>query len=172
MSTARPRCACTKLAKMQSRCWIFALSARPLLSPEATTTLLSVILDIVVKVVAEFVGKLRSACGIALAAAAALLVAAFAPRPRGAWIPLAFIVVLFGLARWFGTAAGVLGSTIAAAIFALWLYAPLGSFNVASDEARPASPDGAWWRLHFLSACRAQRTAQPAGPVAVRYSVG
>jgi K+-sensing histidine kinase KdpD len=57
-------------------------------------------------------------------------------RPFEALVPLAFLLVLLPCARYFGMLAGVLGSLLSALIFALYLYAPVGSLQIVNDTAR------------------------------------
>lgn len=59
-----------------------------------------------------------------------------AGRPWGATIPLIFIAILLVIAEIFGMRAGILGTIIAALIFAAFLFTPLGSLRVSSDTAR------------------------------------
>jgi K+-sensing histidine kinase KdpD len=51
-------------------------------------------------------------------------------------VPLVFTVILLLNARLFGTQAGLLGTVLAALVFADWLFSPAGSIQVASDSAR------------------------------------
>ena len=51
-------------------------------------------------------------------------------------VPLWFMAVLFAVALRFGFLAGVLGSTVAALIFAFFLFQPYGSLSVESLAAR------------------------------------
>ena len=51
-------------------------------------------------------------------------------------VPLMFTVVLLLNARLFGTRAGLLGTVLAALVFAGWLFSPAGSLQVASEPAR------------------------------------
>jgi K+-sensing histidine kinase KdpD len=51
-------------------------------------------------------------------------------------VPLAFTFVLLLNARLFGTRAGLVGTVLAALVFASWLFSPTGSIQVASDSAR------------------------------------
>jgi len=51
-------------------------------------------------------------------------------------IPLAFSAVLLGIAWRFGFAAGVLGSFVAAVIFAVFLFEPLGALQVTAGKAK------------------------------------
>lgn len=78
---------------------------------------------------------IRTATGVALAAIAAAITAMVAPA-RSNWTPFAFVVVLLVLARFFGLASGIIGSLVAAAIFATWMYAPVGSLAVGNSDAR------------------------------------
>ena len=71
-------------------------------------------------------------CGLAALGASALSVG-------HTWqntVPLVFIAVLFVIARLFGARAGVLGSVLAALIFASFLYSPLGRISVTNESAR------------------------------------
>jgi K+-sensing histidine kinase KdpD len=51
-------------------------------------------------------------------------------------VPIVFIVLIAVLAAYFGVAAGILGTILAALIFADWLYAPFGSLAVQNAGAR------------------------------------
>src|SRR5262245_30839355 len=51
-------------------------------------------------------------------------------------VPLVFTLVLLLNARLFGTRAGLVGTVLAALVFASWLFSPVGSIQVASDSAR------------------------------------
>lgn len=50
--------------------------------------------------------------------------------------PLIFTVVLLSIAALFGARAGILGTVLAALIFASFLFGPMGSIQVANDSAR------------------------------------
>jgi K+-sensing histidine kinase KdpD len=52
------------------------------------------------------------------------------------WVPLAFCVVLLVVAMALGTRAGVLGTLLAALVFAVFLFRPLGSVRVDEAVAR------------------------------------
>lgn len=52
------------------------------------------------------------------------------------WLPLGFSAVLFLTALVFGTRAGLLGSVLAALIFAVFLFSPTGKLAVANQTAR------------------------------------
>lgn len=51
-------------------------------------------------------------------------------------VPVAFVIVVVLVALRFGALAGIGGSLVGAAIFARWLYAPLGSLQVQDAAAR------------------------------------
>jgi K+-sensing histidine kinase KdpD len=51
-------------------------------------------------------------------------------------IPLVFTVVLLVVSGVFGARAGVLGTVIAALVFSVFLFRPLGRLQVGSDLAR------------------------------------
>src|SRR5262249_12826786 len=57
-------------------------------------------------------------------------------RSWEASVPLIFVVILLGISAIFGARAGILGSILAGAIFAAFLFRPLGSIQVISDAAR------------------------------------
>lgn len=68
---------------------------------------------------------------------AAILAAVFANGH--AWqvdVPLAFTVVLLVVALLFGARAGVIGTLLAALVFATHLFNPMGSLRIASNAAR------------------------------------
>ncbi len=56
--------------------------------------------------------------------------------PGRALVPVVFVVLIAVLAAYFGAAAGILGTVLAALIFADWLYAPVGSLAVQGAGAR------------------------------------
>lgn len=63
-------------------------------------------------------------------------------------VPLAFVVILLAISAVFGARAGVLGTLIAALIFAAFLFHPLGKLPVASAAARA---NLAWMLLSGIS---------------------
>jgi K+-sensing histidine kinase KdpD len=71
-------------------------------------------------------------CGIA-AAALSLLMENVAAKPL---LPLLFIIVLVAAALRYGVLSAVLGAVLATAIFAYFLFVPVGSFSVKKGEAR------------------------------------
>src|SRR5262249_51640967 len=70
----------------------------------------------------------------AVAALGASLVAA--GHSWGVCVPLAFSAVVLLTAMRFGTRAGIAGTLLAAVIFAVFLFKPLGKLHVASEAAR------------------------------------
>jgi K+-sensing histidine kinase KdpD len=71
-------------------------------------------------------------CGLAAAATSAMA----AGHSWQNLVPLVFIVVLLLVAETFGARAGILGTVLAALIFASFLFAPARSISVASESAR------------------------------------
>ena len=71
-------------------------------------------------------------CALAAVGASAVSVG----HPWEIRVPLFFSLVLFAVSVIFGTRAGILGTMLAAAIFAIFLFRPTGSFSIASDAAR------------------------------------
>jgi K+-sensing histidine kinase KdpD len=53
-----------------------------------------------------------------------------------ACVPLAFTIVLLSIALLFGSRAGILGTVLAATIFAAFLFQPLGNLGVLDTSAR------------------------------------
>lgn len=51
-------------------------------------------------------------------------------------VPLVFVTILLLISAFFGARAGILGTIMAAVIFAIFLFRPLGSVQVGSDTAR------------------------------------
>ncbi|HEX7287505.1 MAG TPA: DUF4118 domain-containing protein [Candidatus Angelobacter sp.] len=51
-------------------------------------------------------------------------------------VPLGFTVVLLAMAFVFGTRAGIVGSLVAAVVFAAFLFSPVRSVHVTSEAAR------------------------------------
>ena len=91
-----------------------------------------------------------SAIGVLICAwSAALLTFAFHEFPaKATMVPIAFLVVVVLVSIRCGIASGVIGSALAALIFATFLYAPLGSPQIASKAARA---NVAWLVLGGLS---------------------
>jgi K+-sensing histidine kinase KdpD len=88
-------------------------------------------------------GKLRTlqlvdaAIGGALCAIAAVVASAIASgHSWKTFVPLIFSIVLLLNARLFGTRAGLLGTVLAALVFAGLLFGPVGSIGVANESAR------------------------------------
>jgi K+-sensing histidine kinase KdpD len=67
---------------------------------------------------------------------AALVCVLLHGREVGGAVPLAFLAIVVVVAIRFGTAAGALGSTISALIFACFLYQPMGAISVDNPAAR------------------------------------
>ena len=67
---------------------------------------------------------------------AALLCIVFRGRSSSAFVPLAFLVIVILVALRFGAVAGMLGSAIAAVIFAFFLYRPMGDIKVEDPAAK------------------------------------
>ena len=81
--------------------------------------------------------SLRVAFGILLAALASFGAAQlFAGTKVSTVLPLAFIAVLFALARICGMPVAVVGSLICAFIFAHWLFTPTSNWHVDDSAAR------------------------------------
>ena len=51
-------------------------------------------------------------------------------------VPLVFIAILLTIAAMFGVRAGIIGTVLAALVFATFLFGPGGKVSVASDAAR------------------------------------
>ncbi len=80
---------------------------------------------------------LRTATGVALSAAAAILLAISAPnRSTKALLPWVFILILIALSSRYGPMVSLLGSVVAVIVFARTVYAPLGSVAVADETAK------------------------------------
>jgi K+-sensing histidine kinase KdpD len=80
---------------------------------------------------------LRTLTGLFLTLAAALIVAGlFSHSNFRLFVPLGFVFVLIILAARFGLIVSVLGSLVAAIVFAYRLYPPLGSIHVERAAAR------------------------------------
>lgn len=60
----------------------------------------------------------------------------FHNRASKVMVPIAFLVVVLLVSVRFGVSAGILGSAVAALIFAMFLYQPLGNPQVANKSAR------------------------------------
>lgn len=74
--------------------------------------------------------------GLVCALAAVVSGALAAGHTWEAWIPLCFSTVLLLTAVIFGMYAGLLGSVLAALVFAVFLFSPTGRMNVADQTAR------------------------------------
>jgi K+-sensing histidine kinase KdpD len=92
------------------------------------------------KTVAEKLRRTRlvdAAIGAAITGVAAGAVTMLAENhPWKDVVPLVFTVVLLVVAAIFGFRAGVLGTVLAALVFAAFLFGPTRSLGVASDSAR------------------------------------
>lgn len=79
----------------------------------------------------------HSITGIVLCAGAAGAVSAVAAgHAWQVWVPLVFSIVLLLIALFFGLRAGILGTLLAALVFAVFLFSPRGSIHVSNDIAR------------------------------------
>ena len=88
---------------------------------------------------------LRTMTGLLLTLAAAFLTAGFFSHSKlRIFVPLGFVVVLIAVSARFGAIVGVLGSLIAALVFAHRLFAPIGAVAV---EELPARENLAWMIL-------------------------
>jgi K+-sensing histidine kinase KdpD len=67
---------------------------------------------------------------------AVLATVVFGERPSRVLVPAGFLIVIILVARLWGRLAGVLGTAIAALIFAFLLFNPVGSWIVNDDAAR------------------------------------
>ena len=78
-----------------------------------------------------------SLTAVLLLAAAAVLACTrlTAPNLRH-FLPAVFVVIVVAVALRYGALAGVVGSLVCAAVFARWLYPPLGSLRVQDSVAR------------------------------------
>lgn len=82
-------------------------------------------------------GRVDSLIGIAACAGAALGTSALASgHSWQVWVPLGFSALLLFIAWFFGARVGILGTLLAAAVFAFFLFSPVGSLRVASSAAR------------------------------------
>lgn len=74
--------------------------------------------------------------GLAIIASTAALLSFAARGSRSSLlIPIVFIVVIISCVRRFGFVAGISGSVVATALFALFLFEPYGSFRVSDTHA-------------------------------------
>lgn len=68
-------------------------------------------------------------------AVAALMILTARGTHRSVMVPVIFLVVIILCARYFGLVAGILGSVITTALFAIFLFSPYGSFKVQDSQA-------------------------------------
>ena len=81
--------------------------------------------------------RIDSLIGVAACAGAALATSALAAgHSWQVWVPLGFSALLLFIAWLFGARVGILGTLLAAAVFAFFLFSPVGSLRVASSSAR------------------------------------
>jgi K+-sensing histidine kinase KdpD len=79
----------------------------------------------------------NSLTAVVLCAGASVAVSAVASgHPWQVWVPLVFSVVLLLIALLFGVRAGILSTLLAALVFAVFLFSPLGSIHVSNGMAR------------------------------------
>lgn len=104
-----------------------------------------------------------SAIGVLICAwSAALLAFIFHEFPsRATMVPIAFLFVVVLVSIRFGITSGVIGSAIAALIFATFLYAPLGSPQI---DSKPARSNIAWLVLGGLSISYLLGSTSSGGP--------
>src|SRR5436189_6010241 len=81
---------------------------------------------------------LRTTTGVALSAAAAILLSMSASYNRStkALIPWVFVLILIALSARYGPMVSLLGSVIAVIVFSRMVYAPLGSVSVSDEPAK------------------------------------
>lgn len=80
---------------------------------------------------------IRNALGILLTVLSALCVVwVFRHAAHPAIAPFIFVLVLTLIAREFGAQSAFLGTLLSAGVFAYFLFAPIGSLQVADDNAR------------------------------------
>jgi K+-sensing histidine kinase KdpD len=79
----------------------------------------------------------RPVLGMVISAILAVLATVvFGERPSRVLVPTGFLIVIILIARLWGRLAGVLGTAIAALVFAFLLFNPVGSWIVNDDAAR------------------------------------
>ncbi|HEY3929028.1 MAG TPA: DUF4118 domain-containing protein [Candidatus Koribacter sp.] len=69
------------------------------------------------------------------AAIAAILIFLVRGTHRSALVPVVFIVIIILCARYFGLLAGIIGSVLSTALFAIFLFQPYGSLRVQDSQA-------------------------------------
>ena len=89
------------------------------------------------KVPRQLQANLTSLIGVVICGWSAALICLLFPVEQWKYaVPLAFLSIIVLVALRCGVAAGVLGSIVAAFIFAYFLYQPIGSVAVANQSAR------------------------------------
>jgi K+-sensing histidine kinase KdpD len=79
----------------------------------------------------------NSLAGVGICAGAAVAASAVASgHSWQVWVPLVFSAVLLLIALFFGMRAGIAGTLLAALVFAVFLFSPLGSIHVTNGVAR------------------------------------
>lgn len=79
----------------------------------------------------------NSAIGFVLCGfSASLLAILFWHSHLQIFAPILFMVVVVAVAIYFGRGVGIAGTLFGAALFAIWLYPPLGALRVSSRDAR------------------------------------
>ena len=81
---------------------------------------------------------LRTVIGVALSAAAAILLAmsaSYNPSTK-ALIPWVFILILIALSARFGPMVSLIGSVIGVIVFARMVYSPIGKIGIADETAK------------------------------------
>ncbi|HEY0564941.1 MAG TPA: hypothetical protein VGC88_05120 [Terriglobales bacterium] len=75
--------------------------------------------------------------GTTLAACLAIFATVFGYGTHARFVlPVTFVVLAVLIARFFGTMAGVLGTIVAAVVFAMYLFPPVPSIHVATQQGR------------------------------------
>lgn len=89
------------------------------------------------KVTRQLRANLTSLIGVVICGWSAALLCLLFPVDQGKYaVPIAFLTIIVLVAIRCGVAAGVVGSIVAALIFAYFLYQPIGSVAVANQSAR------------------------------------
>ncbi len=96
----------------------------------------------------QWFDRLWAALALLLCALAARAVSLIHWRSWAMFVPFVFLLLVLALGAVYGRMVGILGSIIAALVFAHFLYEPIGSVRVDSHDARSAL---AWMLLAGVS---------------------
>ncbi len=96
----------------------------------------------------ELLDRLGKALALLVCALSAWAISLIHWRSLRLFVPFAFLVLVLALGAVYGRTVGILGSIVAALVFARYLYEPIGSLHIDQHDARSSL---AWMLLAGIS---------------------